>query len=580
MAEVVKLKKNPYGKSVFSTLRQGNYAYVDKTRYIELLEEFADDHPFILRPRRFGKSLFTLTLEAYYDEYYADEFEKNFAGTYIAEHKTPLASAFRVIHFDFSGFSSSPDLGFSFKGSVKRSIEGYFSRYPHPRQMEVLTGKYPDASSLMEAFLGILGDTCRQKLYVIIDEYDQFANAILASDVHRFKNMTSRDGFYKDFFTTLKKATKGAVAHVFITGVSAFSLDSMTSGFNVADKITSSSVFSGMFGFTERELRDLIPQIVDLKASGLDVDKVISRLKEWYNGYRFSSLSDETVFNSTMCLYYLRSLRREKKEPSEMLDSNLGQDLETIENTLRLADSKVVESVIRKALAGKAIPFKETPSDLNLNGEDDFDEESVLSALFYMGFLTFVPGKKAELCIPNQAIKIQFFRYYLKHIMHARNLKFSGTEFESAKRELAQGKPEAFIHFICDRYRDSSGLHSHAHLRESNFQTLLVTGFLLTNMFTISSEQEIQGCTEAKGYADILAVPQKGSGAKFSYLIEIKHLKASEGRKKATLEKTISEAKAQLDRYAQGRNIRNIKKLKRIIAVFVGVELKVLEVFD
>ena len=70
------------------------------------------------------------------------------------------------------------------------------------------------------------------------------------------------------------------------------------------------------------------------------------------------------------------------------------------------------------------------------------------------------------------------------------------------------------------------------------------------------------------------------TGAKFSYLIEIKHLKASEGRKKATLEKTISEAKAQLDRYAQGRNIRNIKKLKRVIAVFVGVELKVLEVFD
>ena len=135
MAEVVKLKKNPYGKSEFSTLRQGNYAYVDKTRYIELLEEFADDHPFILRPRRFGKSLFTLTLEAYYDEYYADEFEKNFAGTYISEHKTPLASAFRVIHFDFSGFSSSPDLSFSFKGSVKRSIEGYFSRYPHPRQI-------------------------------------------------------------------------------------------------------------------------------------------------------------------------------------------------------------------------------------------------------------------------------------------------------------------------------------------------------------------------------------------------------------------------------------------------------------
>ena len=100
------LKFVPYGEANFSILREDNFAYVDKTRYIELLENVDPPYQLIVRPRRFGKTLFTLTLQAYYDIAAAKDFERNFAGTYIGEHKTALANSFHVIHFDFSAISN------------------------------------------------------------------------------------------------------------------------------------------------------------------------------------------------------------------------------------------------------------------------------------------------------------------------------------------------------------------------------------------------------------------------------------------------------------------------------------------
>ena len=577
MTGTTMLKTIPYGKTEFHSMRQGNFAYVDKTRYIELLERYGSEFPFIVRPRRFGKTLFTQMLEAYYDEYCADQFEKNFSDTYIGEHKTALASSFRVIHFDFSGFSSSPNIIKRFDESVRTSIETFFSKYPHPRQERVLDREFPDASSMLEAFFGILGDVYEPKLYVIIDEYDQFANEILASDVGHFKDITSKKGFYKDFFTTLKKGTTGVVARVFITGVSLISLDSMTSGFNIATNISMEAPFAGMFGFTESELRKLIPEVVDLKPTGLSTDDVIAKMKEWYNGYRFSPFSSETVFNSTMCLYALSKILLRGKLPAKMTDRNLGQNIDKIDGILRLASPRLVKEILEKALNNVPLPFEEEGADLNLNLEKDVGEFEVLSILFYMGFLTYTEGGDTALCIPNRAVRIQFLEYFLKHILQVKS-EFVNSDFVKTLAPLSAGNPEPFFNFACNRYSDASGLHDHAHLNESNFQTLLVSNFILTDLYDIQSEYEVRG-SDAKGYADILATPKKGSVAKYSYLIELKHLKVEEGKSVSRLQDTVDEAKKQLARYSLGNNVSNIENLKRIVAVFVGVELKVLEVY-
>ena len=51
----------PYGISNFQSLRDEGYIYIDKTRYIEILEK-ESPFQFFIRPRRFGKSLFLRTI--------------------------------------------------------------------------------------------------------------------------------------------------------------------------------------------------------------------------------------------------------------------------------------------------------------------------------------------------------------------------------------------------------------------------------------------------------------------------------------------------------------------------------------
>ncbi|MDR2679570.1 MAG: AAA family ATPase, partial [Tannerella sp.] len=82
-------KRLPYGNSNFESVRTENYAYVDKTRYIELLEQEDNNKLFLIRPRKFGKSLFFSMLSHYYDVCSADKFETLFGDLYIGKHPTP-----------------------------------------------------------------------------------------------------------------------------------------------------------------------------------------------------------------------------------------------------------------------------------------------------------------------------------------------------------------------------------------------------------------------------------------------------------------------------------------------------------
>ena len=84
------MKKLPYGKSDYEQLIENDYYYVDKTRYIEKLENLPETYIMFLRPRKFGKTLFTSTLENYYDIKRTDEFEKLFGDTYIGKHSTKM----------------------------------------------------------------------------------------------------------------------------------------------------------------------------------------------------------------------------------------------------------------------------------------------------------------------------------------------------------------------------------------------------------------------------------------------------------------------------------------------------------
>ena len=84
------VKGIPYGVARFEDVRNGNFYYVDKTMYLPLLED-TGNYLFLIRPRRFGKSVFVSMMQAYYDIAQADKFDRLFSGLWIQEHPTHCA---------------------------------------------------------------------------------------------------------------------------------------------------------------------------------------------------------------------------------------------------------------------------------------------------------------------------------------------------------------------------------------------------------------------------------------------------------------------------------------------------------
>ena len=88
MSTVPTYPRIPYGEASFSRIRLNRWLYVDKTRFLRRLEQ--ERYAFLIRPRRFGKSLWVSLLESYYDRFWADRFDATFAGTDVGCSPTVL----------------------------------------------------------------------------------------------------------------------------------------------------------------------------------------------------------------------------------------------------------------------------------------------------------------------------------------------------------------------------------------------------------------------------------------------------------------------------------------------------------
>ena len=353
-------KKIIVGMSTLSEIRESNGIYIDKTIFIDYLENYAETKvPVLLRPRRFGKSLTASMLHSYYDISEKDYFEKNFKGTWIYDHRTPFASSYYVIHFDFSNVSSNASLvNDSFLRSVSYSINSFSTKYPEQGLPEKLRdiSLYPSAADMLGTFLNNFSSKTKdgEYLYVIIDEYDHFANEILTRNKESFKSITStsegHERLIKRFYATLKKyyrGTGGCIDRFFITGVSSVSLDSVTSGFNIATNISSKKIFNEMIGFTHDELSQVIDETVDFSLlDDITKEQLIQIMEENYDGYSFNEDSREKLFNSNLCLAYLGSLISEQKLPNPNSIS-LNDDAGKLNGMLSLCEDDVRKEIVQ-----------------------------------------------------------------------------------------------------------------------------------------------------------------------------------------------------------------------------------------
>ncbi|MDR3197192.1 MAG: AAA family ATPase, partial [Planctomycetaceae bacterium] len=325
-------KKLPYGNADFKSVRtEKNYAYVDKTRFIESLENEGNKSKIFIRPRRFGKSLFLSTLAYYYDVNYAEEFERLFGDLYIGKNPTEGKNNFAVMEFDFSGVDTSNIETFrkSFFDNIRRTAWRFLDNHKNiftDVEQFILKMKNGEFSALESLDLALgSAESAKIKIFMIIDEYDHFANDLIAMGSvfgeDFYKNVVTANGLVRDFYEKLKVAAKlGIIGQTFITGISPVMLEDLTSGYNIATNYSLDLRYNEMIGFTREEVDELM-SVVGIEPNQIDVD-----MEYYYNGYLFNPKAENKIYNSTMILYFFEQILKGEDLPMNLIDPNLGTD--------------------------------------------------------------------------------------------------------------------------------------------------------------------------------------------------------------------------------------------------------------
>lgn len=569
------VKRIPYGVSDFVQVMEQNQYYVDKTMYLPLLEQ-QPDSLFFIRPRRFGKSIFLSMMEAYYDIAKKDKFQALFGNLWVGSHPTPLQGKYQVLHFDFSQIGGEIGaLAENFNLYCRRRLDGFMETYIDAYPERMVNNFF--ASESTSDKLVMLNTEARRlghRLFLIIDEYDNFTNVVLNEQGDKvYHALTHASGFYRDAF----KKYKGMFERIFMTGVSPVTLDDLTSGFNIGWNISTNPDFNMMLGFSEEDVRAMLQYYKDagqLRPEA-DIEAIITEMKPWYDNYCFAAEClerDPKIFNCDMVLYYLRNYISLGRPPKQMIDPNTRTDYNKMKKLIRL--DKLDGS--RKGVLRKIADEGEIVGSLVLTfpAAEIADPEIFPSLLFYYGMLTIVGtrGNYLLLGIPNNNVRKQYYEFMLeeyqnKHYINLINLgmMFYDMAYDGHWRET--------LEFIAHAYKENSSVRSSIE-GERNLQGFF-TAYLSTNdYYLIAPEVELN-----HGYCDLFLMPDlQHYEVKHSYILELKYLSVKDSEAKA--EAQWQEAVEQIKRYAVGPRVLQLiqgTELHLIIMQFRGCELERME---
>jgi hypothetical protein len=581
-----KIKKIPYGMSDYALIRRENYYYVDKTPLLKLLED-TGRYLFLIRPRRFGKSLSIAIMEAYYDVHYKDRFEELFKGTWIYDHPTDERGQYLVLALNFSAVD--PDLDkveASFlnlvKGNAVAFVEKYRSYLSTYKELDYYTEQIKEISSASDVLtsLLILCKGAEQKIFMIIDEYDNFSNTILSTrGKDAYHELTHGTGFFRSFFNVIKSGTSSVdspITRSFITGVSPITMDDVTSGYNIGKNVSLEPAFSRALGFTRADVVEMIEYYRAKEMILHPTPYLLEMMTEWYGNYRFSEDDNEPLFNPDMILYFLDNYMTRKKIPKDLIDLNVRIDYKKLKHLI-IIDKDKTKTTNGNFSMLKQIMEEGGASANIIKGfplEELLDLENFTSLLFYLGLLTIKgPDKdKVRLEIPNETVKRLYYDYikgaYRETGVFALNL----AVFANLMTDMAyDGKWQPLFEFITGRMRESMSLRDLI-TGEKSIQAFLNVYLGLSNLYIIHTEKELN-----KGYADIVMEPfiARYEGINYSYLLEIKYIKAGVKPGDNEVQQLKAAAEEQLKQYSIDEKFRkNIDKttLIRLVLIFSGHE--------
>ncbi len=583
------IKKIPYGLSDYSRIRNQNYYYIDKTSYLPLLEN-AGSYLFFIRPRRFGKSLFISMMETYYDVYYKDRFDEFFKGTWIYNQPTRERGEYLVLSFNFASITPAPEIiETDFLNHVQKMAVEFLRKYDallstNPKKDYFI--KKIEESQIAPDILSSLFVLCEGahlKLYVIIDEYDNFANTIL-SDTGKdaYHNLTHGVGIFRAFFNVLKSGTTGTgapVTRTFITGVSPITMDDVTSGYNIGKNVSLKPLFNRMLGFTEEDITNLIEYY---RSKGLIKEThttpfLLETMNRWYGNYLFAKQDNARLYNTDMVLYFFDNYLPGQEFPENFIDRNVRIDYGKLRHLI------ILEKEEKATTNGNFNRLKEIIEEGKTFGiltdgfplEEITDTDNFISLLFYFGLLTIQDSEMGDtvLSIPNETIRQLYFEYIKKVYEETGVFSIDFHKYRQLLKIMSyKGEWKPLFLYITGLMKESMGLRDSIK-GEKNVQAFLNVYLSFSNLYITYSERELN-----KGYCDLLMEPflARYEGINYAYIIELKYIKkAGKNPTPEEIDKLVKEAEIQLAQYsADEKLVKTLAKttLIKLVLVFHGHE--------
>ena len=599
----------PYGMADFRAIRREGFLYVDKTRFVRDLEN--ERYAFFLRPRRFGKTCWLSVLEHYYDRTRKDGFETLFGGTNIGREPTANRSRYAVLRLNFSAFSKRlSTLEERFEGHCRTRLRGMLEAnadlFPEEAARRILSPPAMDGC-LDELFLRAERQGVR--LFLLIDEYDNFANTVLAGEGEAaYRRLTHGGGFFRDFFATVKAGTEsGNLQRLFITGVSPVTMDDVTSGFNIGTNISFRAKYSDMMGFTEAEVRFLVEMYRERGVLNEETDAAMAVMREWYNGYRFAKGAKENVYNTDMVLYYLKHSIPNDEGPDHLIDANVRVDYaklrhlvvvnrdatlaaeraraaapgdaeapRRVSNSAELRDAQALGfngnfNVLRQVIAEGRV---DSDLSVSFSVEQLGQRENFVTLLHCFGLLSIhdmVDGRP-RLGVPNQTVRQLMCGYLRDAYRDVGVFSVDLLAFEDLIWAMARdGAWRPAVDFLADAVRRQTSVRDYVQ-GERLLQGFLAAYLGASSCFVFHTEQEL-----GKGYADMVLAPlaARSASLRHGYVIELKYLKR-ESDSEALAHSALGSAKEQLRRYLADERLARQHPTVRftgLALVFRGWEL-------
>ena len=560
----------PYGISNYVQVRREGLFLVDKTMYLERMER-AGNFLFLIRPRRFGKSLFLPPPPPPPPTPAPPDFDTLFGDTYVGSHPTPERNAYQALSLDFSIAGGNIDeLQENVNGYLDVIYGSFVSKYAkyYP---EDYVRKYEEQKSTSDRMNYVHNAFKRYnvKSYLIVDEYDNFTNNVLNKHGEAvYHAMTHAEGFYRELF----KRFKPSFTRILMMGVSPVTMDDVTSGYNIATALTLEKQFNEMLGFSDDEVRQIIRYYNEAGAFSLDEEETLKAMRPWYDGYCFSeygNVEGHHVFNTDMVLYYLKSFLLNGEAPTEMVDPNTKTDYAKLDRVVRLDKIDGDRKGVLLEIAQRGYTYGRVKRSFPANQLTD--PNMFKSLLFYYGMVTIqgIEEGLPILGIPNNNVREQYYNYMLVEYNKIHPLKIG--DLDDAFRFAAyRGQWREMMECICRQYHDTTSVRSLIE-GERNLQGFMNALLTLNPYYLTCPEVELN-----HGYCDFFLMPdlERYPDIRHSYIIELKYLPMTATQAEA--EKQWHEAVEQIRGYAQGQVVHRMigkTQLHLLIAQLKGYDL-------